>query len=105
MRVERRARHAVGELRERVAPAQALAAGQARVGRAVAQVAHGAGSDSRGAHEPPGGVAERRIHGPLGYGGVRTLITGGAGYIGMELVDELLDSGHEVTVLDVLLHD
>src|SRR4051794_18526204 len=34
----------------------------------------------------------------------RTLVTGGAGYIGMELVDELLDAGQEVTVLDVLLH-
>src|SRR4051812_13623075 len=35
---------------------------------------------------------------------MRTLVTGGAGYIGMELVDELLGAGHEVTVLDVLLH-
>src|SRR3954447_1964738 len=35
---------------------------------------------------------------------MRTLVTGGAGYIGMELVDELLDAGHEVTVLDLLLH-
>ena len=35
----------------------------------------------------------------------RTLITGGAGYIGIELVDELLTAGREVTVLDVLLHD
>jgi nucleoside-diphosphate-sugar epimerase len=35
---------------------------------------------------------------------MRTLVTGGAGYIGMELVDELLEAGHEVTVLDVLLH-
>src|SRR6478735_1265946 len=34
----------------------------------------------------------------------RTLITGGAGYIGIELVDELLQAGHEVTVLDRLLH-
>jgi nucleoside-diphosphate-sugar epimerase len=34
----------------------------------------------------------------------RTLITGGAGYIGIELVDELLDAGHDVTVLDRLLH-
>src|SRR3954468_10581188 len=36
---------------------------------------------------------------------MRTLVTGGAGYIGMELVDELLDAGREVTVLDVLLHE
>src|SRR3954447_13920900 len=35
---------------------------------------------------------------------MRTLVTGGAGYIGMELVDELLGAGHEVIVLDVLLH-
>src|SRR3954471_18164933 len=34
----------------------------------------------------------------------RTLVTGGVGYIGMELVDELLQAGREVTVLDVLLH-
>jgi nucleoside-diphosphate-sugar epimerase len=36
---------------------------------------------------------------------MHTLVTGGAGYIGMELVDELLDAGRDVTVLDVLLHD
>src|SRR3954469_25574877 len=35
---------------------------------------------------------------------MRTLVTGGAGYIGMEVVDELLHAGREVTVLDVLLH-
>lgn len=34
----------------------------------------------------------------------RTLITGGAGYIGIALAEELLAAGHEVTVLDVLLH-
>src|SRR5215510_1109824 len=34
----------------------------------------------------------------------RTLVTGGAGYIGLLLVDELLASGRDVTVLDVLLH-
>jgi nucleoside-diphosphate-sugar epimerase len=34
----------------------------------------------------------------------RTLVTGGAGYIGMLLADELLAAGREVTVLDVLAH-
>jgi len=34
----------------------------------------------------------------------RTLVTGGAGYIGMELCDELLQAGRDVTVLDLLLH-
>jgi nucleoside-diphosphate-sugar epimerase len=34
----------------------------------------------------------------------RTLVTGGAGYIGMLLADELLGAGREITVLDVLLH-
>jgi nucleoside-diphosphate-sugar epimerase len=33
-----------------------------------------------------------------------TLITGGAGYIGMVLAQELLQAGREVTVLDSLLH-
>src|SRR4051794_40754882 len=35
----------------------------------------------------------------------RTLVTGGAGYIGMMLADELVDGGREVTALDVFLHD
>jgi nucleoside-diphosphate-sugar epimerase len=35
---------------------------------------------------------------------VRATITGGAGYIGALLVDELLEQGHDVRVLDVLLH-
>jgi nucleoside-diphosphate-sugar epimerase len=35
----------------------------------------------------------------------RTLITGGAGYIGMVLAEELRRAGRDVTVLDVLLHD
>jgi nucleoside-diphosphate-sugar epimerase len=34
----------------------------------------------------------------------RTLITGGAGYIGMLVAEELLGAGHEVRVLDSLLH-
>jgi nucleoside-diphosphate-sugar epimerase len=34
----------------------------------------------------------------------RTLVTGGAGYIGLMLADELLGAGQEVAVLDVLLH-
>jgi nucleoside-diphosphate-sugar epimerase len=34
-----------------------------------------------------------------------TLVTGGAGYVGAALVDELRDAGRDVRVLDVLLHD
>lgn len=33
-----------------------------------------------------------------------TLVTGGAGYIGMPVCDEMLDAGRSVRVLDVLLH-
>jgi len=33
-----------------------------------------------------------------------TLITGGAGYIGMLAAEQLLEAGHEVRVLDSLLH-
>jgi nucleoside-diphosphate-sugar epimerase len=35
---------------------------------------------------------------------VKTTVTGGAGYVGGLVVDELLAAGHDVRVLDVLLH-
>ncbi len=34
----------------------------------------------------------------------RTVVTGGAGYIGAMVCDELLDAGRDVVVLDVLMH-
>ena len=36
---------------------------------------------------------------------MRILITGGAGYIGSELIQFLLDEGHNVDVLDSLMYD
>jgi dTDP-L-rhamnose 4-epimerase len=34
---------------------------------------------------------------------VRILVTGGAGFIGSHVVDELLEDGHEVVAVDALL--
>ena len=45
---------------------------------------------------------QRRL-GWVAVGGT-TLITGGAGYIGMLAAEQLLEAGHEVRVLDSLLH-
>ena len=36
---------------------------------------------------------------------MRTLVTGGAGYVGALVAGELLEAGHEVRALDVLLHE
>jgi nucleoside-diphosphate-sugar epimerase len=35
---------------------------------------------------------------------VKVLVTGGAGYVGGELIDELLEAGHDVRAVDMLLH-
>ena len=34
---------------------------------------------------------------------MRIFITGGAGYVGSKLVPELLELGHEITVLDLMI--
>ena len=47
----------------------------------------------------PRGANSRRVH----TVGKRLLITGGAGFIGSHLADHLLDSGHDVRVLDSLV--
>ena len=36
---------------------------------------------------------------------MKILITGGAGYIGSELIQYLLDDGHSVHVIDNLMYD
>ena len=35
---------------------------------------------------------------------MKICVTGGAGYIGARVVEELLDAGHQVAVLDSLVH-
>ena len=34
---------------------------------------------------------------------IKSIITGGAGYVGSALVPKLLDLGHEITVLDLMM--
>ena len=35
---------------------------------------------------------------------MKILITGGAGYVGSKLVPKLIESGHEVTVIDLMIY-
>ena len=69
--------------------------------------ADGHGEQRRGEHPAQGEDGERVGH-PSGRQGsvpvMRVTVTGGAGYIGATATRELLAAGHEVTVLDSLLH-
>ena len=48
------------------------------------------------------GEPDAQVGGPLATG--RVLITGGAGYVGSVLAQELLGRGYAVRVVDTLLH-
>src|SRR3954451_25115030 len=51
---------------------------------------------------PPARVPATWGNGRVDCGAMRTLVTGGAGFIGSHLVDALLERGDEVEVLDEL---